>query len=242
MTADARTASGRAATPRVSVIVPVYNGQRFLAEALHSLLSQRQSLQIIVVDDGSTDGTRCIIESFGDALVALHQENRGPAAARNAGIGAARAPLLGFLDADDLWLPTTLDDQLACIDNNPDADVAWGLTERLWTSGGPPERDEWNGGMQWTMTLGSMVFRRSVIDAAGGFDFGLRAGEDYDLLVRLKEEGATIVRHPAPVLRWRQHGGVQLTADRQAMKRAHFQVVAKSLARRRVRVGPKRES
>jgi glycosyltransferase involved in cell wall biosynthesis len=90
--------------PRVSVIMPVHNGQQFIADALHSIRRQGiDSLEIVVVDDGSTDRTREVLETEFPECHYLFQDRAGPASARNAGLAAARGELIGFLDADDLF-------------------------------------------------------------------------------------------------------------------------------------------
>src|SRR5690349_13432849 len=95
--------------PLISVIVPVYNGSDFLSEAIDSIRQQMYgSIEIIVVDDGSTDSTPQIIESFANSIQSIRQDNAGPAAARNAGIRLAHGEVIGFLDADDLWPPDKL--------------------------------------------------------------------------------------------------------------------------------------
>jgi glycosyltransferase involved in cell wall biosynthesis len=98
-------------TPLVSCIVPVFNGERYLAEALDSVLGQTyRALEVIVVDDGSTDGTPAVVRTFGARVRCVTQPNAGLAAARNRGLAAATAELVAFLDADDLWLP----EKIAC--------------------------------------------------------------------------------------------------------------------------------
>jgi len=102
---------------RVSVVIPTFNRARMLADAVRSALAQtRPADEIIVVDDGSTDDTRRIAESFGTPVRCLRQENRGVSAARNAGIEAARGTLIAFLDSDDLWHPYKLEIELAVLD------------------------------------------------------------------------------------------------------------------------------
>lgn len=102
------------ASPRISVVIPVFNGERFLAEAIRSALSQTlPPYEILVIDDGSTDGSAEIAESFGPPVRVLRQENRGEAAARNFGIEAASGDWIAFLDCDDVWQPEKLAFQAA---------------------------------------------------------------------------------------------------------------------------------
>ena len=105
-------------SPLVSIIIPVYNGEEFLAEAIESPLAQSySSIEIIVVDDGSTDKTREIASNY-DEVIYQYQENSGVAAARNAGIDLSHGELIAFLDADDLWLKNKLDRQVEFLQND----------------------------------------------------------------------------------------------------------------------------
>ncbi|MEO9255789.1 MAG: glycosyltransferase family A protein, partial [Tepidiformaceae bacterium] len=106
--------------PLVSVIIPMYNSARYIAAALESVYAQDfTSFEIIVVDDGSTDGSADIARAHGTALL-LRQENLGPAAARNAGLRGANGTLIAFLDSDDIWLPQKLRLQVDFLAANPD--------------------------------------------------------------------------------------------------------------------------
>ncbi len=117
--------------PRVSVIVPVYNGEHFLAEAIDSILAQTYpSFEIIVVDDGSTDRTREIALSY-QSVHYLYQVNTGTAAARNRGIQIARGEYLGFLDADDVWMHEKLSIQMAAFEADPGLEIVSGYVEQF---------------------------------------------------------------------------------------------------------------
>ncbi|HKT14073.1 MAG TPA: glycosyltransferase family A protein [Allosphingosinicella sp.] len=222
-------------TRAITVVVPVYNGAPFLAEAIESaLMQQLPADEIIVVDDGSTDATPSVIERFSGKLVALRQQNQGPAAARNAGIERARTPLIAFLDADDLFLPSTLADLVASLGSDAEADVIWGRTDRLFMPDAGAAHPDWHGRPQWALAVGSMLFRRQRLIDIGGFDADFRAGEDMDLLVRLRERKARIIRDPRVVHIRRIHGANGFTADEDAVSDAHFRVLGKAMARRRI--------
>ena len=106
--------------PRVSVIIPAYNADRYIAEAINSIFSQSyQDYEIIVVDDGSTDSTPEILQSYGSRIHSISQTNGGMAAARNLGIAAAKGELIALLDHDDIFLPDKLPAQVACFDSHP---------------------------------------------------------------------------------------------------------------------------
>jgi glycosyltransferase involved in cell wall biosynthesis len=215
----------------VSVVVPAYNAAQDLGAAIDTILAQSYPPhEIIIVDDGSTDATSRVIAGFGGRLIALRQDNGGPSAARNAGIARATAPFIAFLDADDRWLPDTLALQLACLDAAPAAGAAWGKSERQLGC------DPLPAPAQWELFMGSKLFRRVALEAADGFDPGLRrGGEDLDLLVRLAERGIEIIRHPALVHIFRLHGGNHFSLDLAALQQANLQVASKAMARRRVR-------
>jgi glycosyltransferase involved in cell wall biosynthesis len=109
---------------QVSVIIPVYNGERYLAGAIRSVLGQTSpATEIIIVDDGSTDGSGEIVRGFGPSVRYLRQTNQGPATARNAGVNAAQCEMLAFLDSDDLWLPHKLAKQVELLQRQGDGYV-----------------------------------------------------------------------------------------------------------------------
>ena len=117
--------------PLVSCIIPVFNGARFLGEAVDSILAQTyRPCEVIVVDDGSTDATGDVIAGYGERVVAVRQPNRGEAAARNAGVRAARGALVAFLDADDLWGPEKLTRQAAKLGEDPRIDLCFTRLDR----------------------------------------------------------------------------------------------------------------
>lgn len=110
--------------PLISCIVPVYNGELYLREAIDSILAQTyRPLEIIVVDDGSTDATPDVVAGYGDRLRYIRQPNAGPGAARNHGLNLAQGEFIAFLDADDLWHPDKLARQMTRFLNRPDLDL-----------------------------------------------------------------------------------------------------------------------
>src|SRR4051794_39471252 len=119
--------------PTVSCIVPVFNGERYLREALDSILAQSHSaLDVLVVDDGSTDDSAPLAKSYGDRLRYFFQPNAGPAAARNVGLAAARGEFVAFLDADDRWHPHKLTLQLARFGARPELDYCVTHVQNFW--------------------------------------------------------------------------------------------------------------
>jgi glycosyltransferase involved in cell wall biosynthesis len=190
--------------PLVSVVVPVYNAEEFVAAAIKSLLAQTSpSFEVIVVDDGSTDRSAEIAGSFPE-VETLRQSNAGPAAARNAGISRARGDFVAFHDADDLVPPTKLDVQVGYLLEHPGVDCV--LARQEWID--PPAwlaRDAVYGDLGG-IPLPSAVYRASVLRELGGFNESFRTGEDVDLLIRLRERGGRYAIVPEVLLYRRFHG------------------------------------
>ena len=143
-------------TPFVSVIIPTHNRSWILKEAVDSVLAQDGSdFELIVVDDGSTDGTPALLRSYGERLIALRQENRGVSAARNTGIRHASGSLIAFLDSDDRWLPGKLRAQAAFFDSRSDALIC--QTQEIWIRNGvrvnPKKRHQKPSGMIFEPSL-----------------------------------------------------------------------------------------
>lgn len=196
--------------PPVSVIVPVCNGERFLPDALHSVLQQtRSSDEVIVVDDGSTDTTAAIVAELAPAAATplhyVHQSTQGPAAARNHGLRLARGALIAFQDADDLWVAGRLAQQWALLERNADALAVLGLVHLLHTD---PAVMPSTPALAAPLLLPSMpagLFRRAAFDLVGEFDAALRFHEDIDWFRRARQKGLTVGAHPDVVLRYRRH-------------------------------------
>jgi glycosyltransferase involved in cell wall biosynthesis len=130
---------------RISCIVPVHNGEAYLADAIASILAQSHRLiEVIVVDDGSGDRSNAIAHSFGDPVrVVRLDEQRGPGYARASGVAAATGDVIGFLDADDLWLPQKLERQIVHMAGPPRLDVSFCQIENFWVEGFESEAAHW---------------------------------------------------------------------------------------------------
>jgi glycosyltransferase involved in cell wall biosynthesis len=186
--------------PLLSVVVPTYNRAWCLAEALNSVLAQDVAgVELIVVDDGSTDGAPQLLAGYGESIRVLRQDNRGVSAARNAGIAAAQGELVAFLDSDDLWLPGKLRAQVDFFAAHPEALIC--QTEELWVKNGrrvnPGRRHRKRGGMIFEAALdlclvspSAVMMRRELFERVEVFDEALPACEDYDLWLRVS------LRHP----------------------------------------------
>jgi glycosyltransferase involved in cell wall biosynthesis len=220
----------------VSVIVPVFNGERFLREAVESVLAQHYSpVEIIVVDDGSTDGTPNVARSLPETVCYLHQTNQGPAAARNRGIEQAQGSLIAFADADDLWPPAKLDLQLPYFIKDSAVDIVLGRIQQVLLSeavDGPTQAQE----PAFSVNLGSAIIRKSVFERVGLFDETMRYSEDVDWFMRARESGAAIVTIDAVTLFYRQHEQ-NMTRGKSTSELNVLKALKKSLDRRRERSG-----
>jgi len=213
-------------TPRLSVIIPCYNGERFIGDAVASVCAQRGAdLEVIVVDDGSKDGSAAMVKAVGDPRVRLlhHDHNRGIAAARNTGLAAARGAIVAFLDQDDVWLPGRLEAQLAELDRGASRGVGLvfcdvvnrDLSGREWSSRARVPRRVHALDTEALLArviadpflnLGSAVIDRSAVEAAGRFDETVRGGaDDFDLIVRLAEQ-TRFAHVPRALFARRLHG------------------------------------
>jgi len=181
----------------VSCIVPVFNGEMYLGEALDSILKQRyEPLEIIVADDGSTDGTREVVKRYGTRVRYLHQPNAGPGVARNLGLGAATGEFVAFLDADDLWHAEKLARQMARFDARPELDVCVAHVQNFWV---PELREEEERFRSHRLSkplpgylTATLLARRSLFESVGPFNAALRHGDSTDWFLRAAEHGAVI--------------------------------------------------
>ncbi|HEX5888688.1 MAG TPA: glycosyltransferase [Pyrinomonadaceae bacterium] len=194
--------------PLISVIIPAYNCERFLREAVQSVLDQKCSdLEIIIVDDGSTDGTASVAKSFPETVHYLHQTNQGPSAARNRGIERAQGSLIAFADADDLWPAHKLEQQLPYLIRDPTTDIVLGriqLVQLSETDSGRMRAEEFAEPL-FSVNLGSAIIRKSVFERVGLFDETMRYSEDVDWFMRAREAGAKLVTIDAVTLFYCRH-------------------------------------
>ena len=192
--------------PSVSVIIPVYNGAATLAGAIDSALAQTYAngVEIIVIDNGSTDGTAKVIESYKDRIIALQEPARGVARARNTGVAAAHGKYLAFLDADDQWMPEKLARVVPLLDDDPECVLAYHDGMVRDTDGTIVQTTAWPDGQCAAPSLDylirysgpglpilfdSVVLRRDIFDRVGGFDAQLESAEDVWLQIKAREIG-----------------------------------------------------
>jgi glycosyltransferase involved in cell wall biosynthesis len=192
----------------VSVLMSVYNRAEYLAEAIRSVLDDTSAThELVVIDDGSTDGAAAIAAAYADHAVLLHQDHRGCPAAWNLGIAHARGDLVTFCDSDDVWMPGHTGALLEVLDARPDVDVALGVTTEFVS----PELDAASLGTrapydaQRAPIGGAMLARRAVFDTVGPFDETLLHGYWFDWYSRLVDAGVSTAEVETVVLRRRIH-------------------------------------
>ena len=199
--------TARGSAPLVSVVMPAYNAEEHIAGSLESILAQTHpNVEIIVVDDGSTDDTESVVRKTAPSAKYVRIKNSGPAAARNEGNRHARGKYLAFLDADDLWHPRKLELQVEYLERHPDI----GAVFCMWCETFKGESDiDWKGKQHFEEPLGlsivpersgwlypdllldtiihtsSVILHKSLFEQLGGFNESLTIGEDYDLWIRL---------------------------------------------------------
>lgn len=228
------------ATPVVSCIVPVFNGERYLGQALDSILGQTyRPIEVIVADDGSTDGSRAIAERHGGAVRWVSQSTAGPAATRNLGAREARGDLLAFLDADDLWTPEKLERQTARFERRAELDACVSFARMFWEPECSDEelvyRQHPRGQAIPGYATTTLLVRRSVFDRIGMFREDLWFADATDWFIRFREAGLALELIEEVLVLHRMHAS-NLTRRRSEASKAEFaRVVAAALHRKRVR-------
>lgn len=204
--------------PLISVVIPVYNGARFLRDALASVAAQTcPDCEVICVDDGSTDESVALLKQAEQPLVLLGQPNAGQSAARNAGVQRARGTYIAFLDQDDCWYPEKLARQAAVLNADPDVVLVHCEVDTMDHDGQVVGRAGVSKDLARSLAspLGrlireplilpsAMMVRREAFERVGMFDPGLRGFEDYDLIARLKQAGRVVFLKESGV-RYRMH-------------------------------------
>lgn len=186
----------------VSIIIPAYNGEQYLAQTLRSVCRQTyRHLEIIVVNDGSTDATESIVNGFienDQRVVLITQDNKGLSAARNTGFKNAKGEYLCMFDADDIMLPQKIESQLSFLEENPRCDFVYSNvyhfidgTQKIYFGVLPETADTYRSLVDYGNFINpnSVFFRRSIYERYGGFDEGLRGSEDWDYWLTLSRQG-----------------------------------------------------
>ena len=218
----------------LTVVIPVYNGERYVGEAIESVLQQGYpNIEIIVIDDGSTDGTRAALAQYEGVVQVFTQENAGPAAARNAGIRRARGTRIGLLDADDMWTDNHLAFMMPYLDTGQPFDMVRGHTQFI-------RFDTAEGRMEVTKPLfmealvGACLYRASVFETVGLFDETMRTGEDFDWNIRLAESACREKRLAEATLFYRRHES-NLTNTKEMIEKGQLHAFRNKVQRARAR-------
>ena len=187
-------------SPTVSVIIPAYNYGRYVESSIESALAQTYPIsEIIVVDDGSTDETECVVGGFGEQVRYIRLEHAGVSAARNRGVAESTGELLAFLDADDIWLPEKIAKQVARF-SDPEIGLVYCGMQEFDSASGEPLDLQLNGAEGWVAHQ-HVLFEGEIIDAGGsaimvsreafvnvgGFDTRFRNGEDWEFCFRIAQ-------------------------------------------------------
>jgi glycosyltransferase involved in cell wall biosynthesis len=228
-------------SPAVSVVIATYDHARFVVDAVRSVADQTfEDHEIIVADDGSTDGTADVLRATGVPMRYLTLPHRGVSAARNAAIAAATGRYVAFLDADDLWLPDKLATQVAVLDLRPEVGLVYAdaliFDETSGTSCGthadrfPHPSGRVLADLLFANVVPSptAVVRRAALDRSGLFDETLTGSEDWDLWLRIAREW-DFYCVPRPLATYRMHGG-NAHRNTERMKRHQHLVLARALA------------
>jgi len=221
----------------VSVIVPVYNGERYLAQAIESILAQTHPpVEIIVIDDGSSDDSSGIARKFGKPVRCQRQQNLGISAARNQGVELSSGQYLAFLDADDLWLPDKLRLQLEALRLEPALDAAFTRIRQFYSPDISAETRKNAAFSQELMagyTASTLLVRRASFLLHGQFDTLRRAGEFIDWFTRARERGLRFLLLDDVLALRRIHDNNTGIRLRQENRSEYLRLIKSTLNRRR---------
>ncbi|WP_052691870.1 glycosyltransferase [Teredinibacter purpureus] len=224
-------------TDLVSVVMPLYNGEKYVKQALDSALAQSYTnLEIVVIDDGSTDKSVDIVKEYGDKVTLVIQKNSGPASARNNGVEVANGKWIAFLDSDDIWLPNKLETQLAKMH-----DVVWSYCDSCFMGGANDGlRDsELNNKFDGSIIeplirsnfigTSGVIVDREVFRVCGGFDMQLRSIQDWDLWLRIAANNP-ISYTDEPLVLYRVHSESTSRSARKTLPN-HMRVINKTFSK-----------
>ena len=228
--------------PLISVIIPCFNGARFLPEAFASI--QRQTfphIETIVVDDGSSDDSAAIAQSQGGSVRYVFQENRGLPGARNTGLANARGSLITFLDVDDVYSDAKLQVQTELLRSDPELHIVVGRMQKTRYTGSQNGRPVFVPYEEPApaLKMDCALIRREVFDTVGHFDESRRYCDDWDWFMRAREAGMKFLMHSEVVAEYRRHEA-NMTNQAEAGNRHTLQMLKNSLERRRRQHGEAR--
>jgi glycosyltransferase involved in cell wall biosynthesis len=235
------------AEPTITCIIPARDAERYLTESLESVLAQTSGRpELLVVDDGSTDGTVAVATAYGPALTVLRQPPQGRAAACNAGLRAARGEFIAFLDADDLWHPEKLARQLAVFRARPSVEYCvtaiqnFVSPELLVPGAAPVERDPAVFRPQMGFALPTLLARRRLFDRIGDFQATLAHAHDTEWFLRARAHGAELAPLDEVLVYRRLHRQSTSQTNAAQSQREYLSLVRATLATRRAGTEPVR--
>lgn len=229
--------------PLISCVVPTFNSARYLGEALDSILAQTyRPIEVIVTDDGSTDGTVDVVDAYSEHIRFVSQPTSGPSATRNLGLCAAKGGFVAFLDADDLWHPEKLERQMRRFEERRDLDVSVTHVRMFWADPLSEERAHYQDHSRAQNIPGyattTLLAPRRVFDTVGPFNTEYWFGDATDWFLRAREEGLVMELMPDVLTYHRMHES-NLTRRRSRESRDEFLTIVKeSLDRRRKKALP----
>lgn len=225
--------------PLISVIIPVYNCEKYINEAINSVLKQNYyPLEIIVVDDGSTDKTQEKIKEFGSQITYIYQKNGGTAKARNNGIKNAKGDYFAFLDADDIWVENKLKMQMEIFAKNPEIDLVFGQIQQFYS----PDLDESikkqiychpQPMVGYSSTV--MLIKRKAFFIIGEFTIKWKIAEFCDWYARVKESDLNVAIPPMVMAKRRLHKTNKGRENKQEANLEYVRMIKESLNRRRAK-------
>lgn len=222
----------------ISCIIPVYNGELYLGEALDSIFGQGyEALEVIVVDDGSTDGTANVVERYEGRSHYVRQSNAGPVVARNRGLEEAEGDFIAFLDADDLWHPNKLQLQMSRFQAQPRLDYCLAHVQNFWI---PDLTAEANRLRHHRISqplpgyvTGTLLAKRDLFDKIGPFNTALCHGDAGEWLLRADEQGAVKELLPDVLLYRRLHHANRSRLLAAQSRNQHLHILKQHLDRTR---------
>lgn len=231
--------SSGVSNPRVTVVMAVHNGGKYIRQAIDSLLNQSlHEFELIVVDDASTDESLNMVRTYSDPRIHILENSvqKGPSYSRNRGWKRARGEYIAILDADDIALPDRLRLQSEYLSANPDVALCGGNFETIDESGNTKSRDRIRRDpltLRWLLLFGNcfvhstVMFRREAVESLGGYDETMPRGEDYDLYLRLASHGRIVFLNDI-LCRWRDH---QQSLSHQQLSKIHRGLGAQLICR-----------
>ena len=230
--------------PLISCVVPVFNGERFIAETVEDILAQTyRPIEVIVVNDGSTDGTADVLARFEGRIEVIHQDNAGQATARNRGLAAAKGEFVAFQDADDLWVPEKLEVQMERLAANPEAQICTSLMENFWAPELAEEAERLRGTEHMQPHLATwqgVLARREAFDIVGALDTGESYSDAREWLHRARTMDVATEHCDQVLVRRRIHSDNISRGMTEIEQESLLRLAERALARRRAMAkGPK---